>query len=59
MKAFWILYMIACPNCEWQKISTHETVKDCVREQKHKERMRSAMRYWNDPVRFECAKEYL
>ena len=51
--------MIACPNCEWQKISTHETVKDCVREQRHKERMRSAMRYWNDSVRFECVKEYL
>jgi len=54
---FWILYMIACPNCEWKDVYMHKTLKECVMDQRDRERSRSAIGYWNDPVRFECKKE--
>ena len=49
--------MIACPNCEMQNLYMHNTLKGCVEDQKDRERIRSAVGYWNDPVRFECVKE--
>ena len=76
MKVLWILYIIACPNCEWEVVNhyklescgwncdtgmwkvvtSYDTKKDCVREQKRQERMRSAIGYWNDSARFECVE---
>ena len=49
--------MKACPNCEMQNLYMHNTLKECVEDQKDRERIRSAVGYWNDPVRFECVKE--
>ena len=57
MKTLWILYMIACPNCEWQEISKHETVNECRLHQRRGERMRSAIGYWHDYTRFECVRK--
>ena len=35
-------------------ITNYDKLKDCIRERKRQERMRSGIRYWNDPSRFEC-----
>ena len=36
MKAVWILYMLACPNCEWEKVKTTKAecydAVDCKKE---------------------------
>tara|TARA_B100000214_G_C23731858_1_gene519171 strand:+ start:165 stop:425 length:261 start_codon:yes stop_codon:yes gene_type:complete len=77
MKALWVLYLIACPNCEpevvqtyktencsydcdngkWIEVTNYDKLKDCIRERKRQERMRSGIRYWNDPARFECREK--
>jgi hypothetical protein len=54
MKVMWILYMIACPNCEWEVMNTYDTKVECIREKKYQERIRSGIGYWNDSARFEC-----
>ena len=57
MKTFWVLYILACPNCEWKDVYMHKSHKECIRDQRHRERMRSGIGYWNDPARFECREE--
>jgi len=29
MKVLWILYIIACPNCEWEVVNTYKTYSKC------------------------------
>ena len=29
MKVLWILYIIACPNCEWKVVNTYKTDSTC------------------------------
>jgi hypothetical protein len=50
--------MIACPSwdCEWREISIHDSAYECMRNQRIAERIRKAIGYWNDPIRFECSK---
>ena len=54
MKVMWILYMIACPNCEWEVMNTYDTKVECIEQKKQTERMWSVMGSWYDASRFEC-----
>ena len=54
MKVIWILYMIACPNCEWEVVNTYDTKVECIEQKKQTERMWSVMGSWYDASRFEC-----
>ena len=56
MKVVWILYMLACPNCEWESIISTDTKIECMKQKKFAESIRSGIGYWNDPTRFECSK---
>ena len=29
MKVLWILYIISCPNCEWEVVNTYKTDSTC------------------------------
>ena len=62
MKVLWILYVIACPNCDIQLVNTYETKQECLRYKKSNERMRQGIYgYYGypyyDPTRFECEKQ--
>lgn len=43
-----------CDSGKWIEVTNYDKLKDCIRERKRQERMRSGIRYWNDPSRFEC-----